>query len=121
MSKSSRPLLRADRTAGDGQRDDHRQQVKRGVNAHVPVAAVPVEPLIDGRAHGRKPAGLGRDQDDRPALCLHRRGDGDAPARPVQRAAVARLPAAARVEDRLVEDDAALVGMPTTWPGADLR
>jgi hypothetical protein len=96
--------------------------VQAGVHAHVGVAAIPVEDRLDCRA-GRgqqrwvcRPGGrCGSDKvddvHDATALALARVRDAPlATVRGAQHARVARLPAAERVEDGAVEDDACFRG-----------
>ena len=87
--------------------DDAAQRVERGVGAHQGEAPGPVE--VDLERRRRRPAvAVGRLQlvDDL-AADLARRPDRPGPTvgRPQEQPAIGRLAAAARVEDRPVEDD----------------
>src|SRR3972149_6626395 len=81
-----------------------------GVDAHVTMAAGPVEGGLErlaGFGHGLVLARYVHHL--ALVLAIDRGGDRDAAAGPVERAGVARLAAAGRVEHRTVEDDAAAV------------
>ena len=104
-------VLRRDRAAVGLVRDDGAQQVGGGVEAHVAVAALPVDAHGDVFTHSRQLlAGRGHVKDGG-AFALHRIGDRDLPPiRAHQNAGVTRLAAAARIEHAAVEDDSGLAG-----------
>ena len=102
----------ADRTAGDGVGQHGGQQVQRAMGAHAPITQLPVEPRHEARADRGQRGPLGGNVQDGAAVDvvdgvddLDRGAVGeDEPA------AIARLAAAAGVEDRGVEYDAAGLG-----------
>jgi hypothetical protein len=104
------PLVCRDRPARDRQRDQHRQQMQRGMDAHMPVAGLPVDLLTHTLANRRQARAFDRNQDYRPAFALHRRRDFRSTASPYDPARIARLPARGRVKDRPVQNDPAFVG-----------
>ena len=110
MSKSSRRLVGRDVAAGHRRDDDARHHVQSGVQAHERVAPVPVD-LQRQRLSGfeQRTAGSRNVQDavERVALACVRDHDPLA-VLPDQRAGVARLAAAQRIEDRAIELDPAL-------------
>jgi hypothetical protein len=114
------PLFRRDRPTGHRKRDHHRQEVQRRMHPHMAEAAIPVEALFDLGAHGRQGGGLRRNQNDVRPLPLHRHGNRDAPPIPVQHAAVAGLAAAPGIEQRRVQNDAALTGQARDLSGRRL-
>ena len=110
MSKSRRPSSAPIEPPVTGKGSDDREQVQAGVDAHVAVAALPVEHGGQRFAGFGQRLGLARDMHDLAlVLAVDRGGDGDVAAGPAQRAGVARLAAAGGVEDRAVEHDAAAV------------
>ena len=102
-------LVGADLAAGDVALDHRRHDMQRGVHAHVPVAALPVEHGVDLGAD-RRPGRIGRQHVQHvAAVGLHRVDDPGLAAVPAQHAGVAGLAAAGRIEDRAVEPHAALL------------
>lgn len=95
-----------------GHRVRHRgaQQVEAGVKAHVAMAPLPVD-LGDDRGTRRRQRDAGRRDVDHlvSAFALQGVDDRDLAAAAAERAGVARLSAAGRVEHGLREPDAALV------------
>ncbi len=85
--------------------DDTAQDVHGGVGAHELVAARPVQPPGDGRAHGRQVAG---EEVDRATVDLLDRGHIPDAAAGSQRAYVTGLSAAAGVEGSACQQHAAL-------------
>ena len=87
--------------------DDAAQRVERGVGAHQRQPARPVEVDPDDVPDRRRVAVARLELMDDLATGLARRPDGPGPpvGGPEQQAAVRRLAAAARIEDRPVEDD----------------
>src|SRR3546814_18598462 len=84
--------------------------MQAGVHAHVPVAAVPIDDGGNLRPRFRQHAAFGGDMHDRVAIAFYSGGNPDLAALgKTQRAAVARLAAAGRVENRAIEDDSAAV------------
>ena len=101
----------ADRAAGDREGKDDGEEVQAGVDAHVAVAALPVERRLQPLAGLGEGLGLAGDVDDL-ALVVAVDGGGDRDRRAAladQPAGIAGLPAAGGVEDGAVEDDAAAV------------
>ena len=104
-------LLGADRAAGDREGEDDGEEVQAGVDAHVPMAALPVERRLDRLARLGQRLGLAGDVDDL-ALVVAIDGGGDGDRRSVgadEPPGIAGLAAAGGVEDGAVEDDAAAV------------
>ncbi len=80
--------------------DDRRERMESGMGAHQQVPARPVDLGLDRRS---RRGGLTFDDVHRPASSPHGVGDSYLAARPPDHAGVARLAAAARVEDGPVE------------------
>ena len=74
------------------------------------MAAVPIQPLFHPRAHRRQGPGLGGHEHNGPVPPLDRRCHPDAPAVPIQRAAIARLAATLGIKQRAIQHDPALFG-----------
>jgi hypothetical protein len=102
-------LVLADRRAGDRERADDGQEMERGVHTHHLVATRPVDVEDDGVPDCRDIA-LAEMQDDlRTVLAVARVDDRDLPpVGPFDRAGVAGLAAARRIEVAAIDDDAAL-------------
>src|SRR3546814_8363913 len=110
-------FVRTDLAARHAVRDDGAEQMQAGVHAHVPVAAVPIDDGGNLRPRFRQHAAFGGDMHDRVAIAFYSGGHPDLAALgKTPTAAVARLAAAGRVENRAIEDDSAAV-----IDGDDLR
>ena len=105
-------LLRRDVPAGDRRDDDARHHVQRRVKAHERVAAVPVDALRHDVADRERRACVDRVHHAVRRFAFARvRHCDDIAVLAHQRAGVADLAAALRIEDRAVEHDPALVDM----------
>ena len=83
-----------------------------GVHAHMVKAARPIKTLLNRRARFWQGHGFGRQENNIPALSLHRGGDGDGPALVIQPPAITWLPAPLGIEDGLIQDNPTCIRQP---------